>query len=620
MNASTILNEIQQQFEATSEQHRWLQPLYQDMLQASYSADSLPDLLTRLSALIESGQTPLAVYYFERTTSGDLTLAAAGRQPTDSALHQRLEEQLTSLAQAACEAGGLRMRQQAHPARAMLAIPVLVPDRPMDAIGFAFGEADCSPQLILITQLFSTQLALWHTHRLGGTHQRDANDAAAVVDLMDQLASASDLQHACFTLATELADHLQCQRVAVGLRPQARGRCRLMALSGVARFDKRSTTAQAIESAMSEALLRDDVTVWPPRYPDERHAALAHKQLASLDEIQSVLSLPLRDADRNAVGALVVTYDQAGSISQDERFLQAAEQPVASCLQAAMRIEGGPMTRLCRVLGKHWRTWKFRAALVGFALVLAAMWMPLEYQVRCDCQIEPVTRRYVAAPFDGLLAEALVEPGDLVRAGDVLATLDGRELRWELASVEADQKQAIKRRDAAQVAHKYSEQQIAQLEIERLELELQLLRRRTRNLEIKSPVDGIVVSGDLERAEGAPLSVGETLFEIAPLEEMIVEVAVPESEITRVAADSQVTLRLDAYPGQTWDAVIDHIQPRATIREEQNVFVGEARLDNSDQLLRPGMKGRAKVQSERRPLGWILFHKPWEYATKKLGW
>ena len=30
----------------------------------------------------------------------------------------------------------------------------------------------------------------------------------------------------------------------------------------------------------------------------------------------------------------------------------------------------------------------------------------------------------------------------------------------------------------------------------------------------------------------------------------------------------------------------------------------------------PGMKGRAKVVTGHRALGWILFHKPWEYLTK----
>ena len=147
-----------------------------------------------------------------------------------------------------------------------------------------------------------------------------------------------------------------------------------------------------------------------------------------------------------------------------------------------------------------------------------------------------------------------------------------------------------------------------------------MLDHRAENLEIKSPVDGIVVSGDLERAEGAPLTIGQTLFEIAPLEKMIVEVAVPDDEVSQVDEGQAIVVRLDAYPGDRWQAVVTKVQPRSEIREQDNVFVAEAALDNTDGRLRPGMRGRAKIVTPRRPLGWILFHKSWEFLTKKLIW
>ena len=271
-------------------------------------------------------------------------------------------------------------------------------------------------------------------------------------------------------------------------------------------------------------------------------------------------------------------------------------------------------------MGNSWRTWKGRCALAAIVLAFAAMMIPLPYNVNVDCQIEPVTRRFVAAPFEGTLEQALVKPGDIVRKGDVLARMDGREVRWKRASVVAERNQAVKRRDSAQASHNYSEQQIAQLEIQRMDLELQLLDHRAENLEIKSPVDGIVASGDLERAQGAPLTVGQTLFEIAPLESMIVEMSVPDDEISYIAVGQKVDVRLDAFPGQMWETVAARVQPRSEIRDEDNVFIAEAELNNADGRLRPGMKGRAKLETDKRPLGWILFHKPWEYVTKKLSW
>ncbi len=107
--------------------------------------------------------------------------------------------------------------------------------------------------------------------------------------------------------------------------------------------------------------------------------------------------------------------------------------------------------------------------------------------------------------FEGTLDRAFVKPGDSIRQGDLIARMDGREIRLKTASLEADLQQAIKKRDSAQAAHNYAEQQIAQLDVDRLKLELQLLKHREENLEIRSPIDGIVASGDLERAEGVPL-------------------------------------------------------------------------------------------------------------------
>ena len=66
-------------------------------------------------------------------------------------------------------------------------------------------------------------------------------------------------------------------------------------------------------------------------------------------------------------------------------------------------------------------------------------------------------------------------------------------------------------------AGKTAAAQIDQLEIQRQEVKRQLLERRLANLEIKSPIDGIVVAGDLQRSEGVPVNVGQVLYEVAPL-------------------------------------------------------------------------------------------------------
>ena len=137
-------------------------------------------------------------------------------------------------------------------------------------------------------------------------------------------------------------------------------------------------------------------------------------------------------------------------------------------------------------------------AIAATAVIVAAgLCIPVPYDVGVQCELQPDVRRFVAAPHAGEFQKSLVKPGDIVAKGQVLARMEGREVRWELAGVVAEQEHARKSRDVNMAAGKTAAAQIDQLEIQRQEVKRQLLERRLANLEIKSPVDGIVVAGDL---------------------------------------------------------------------------------------------------------------------------
>ncbi|NQT11231.1 MAG: efflux RND transporter periplasmic adaptor subunit [Planctomycetes bacterium] len=493
--------------------------------------------------------------------------------------------------------------------------------RDPEALGVIFPATASLELSVMLVQVAASYLALWHALRESQVNEAEARDAAALLELLDRVENAPDLRHASYVLVNEWQEYLGCRRVAVGVRRSGKGRCHLKAVSGIARFDKRSQSAHAIEAAMDEAVLHGDMTVWQPADEEQQCGALAHKTLCSLEDVSSALSMPLRDHEGRTMGVLVVLgMPPAEPSSQTVAFFCAAERSLATALGVMQRLEEGTLARVGRAVGRLWQARKGKVALVAVFLLLAALAVPLPYRVKCDCRLEPVTQRFVAAPFEDTLEKACVKPGDVVAEGDLLARMDGREIRWKRAGAVADQNQAAKKRDAAMAAHDYAEAQIAKLEMERLDLELRLLDHRAENLDIRSPVDGIVTSGDLERVEGAPLVIGQALFEIAPLEKMIVEIAVADDEVSYVRDGQPIVVRLDAYPGKTWQLELSKVKPRSEIRDQENVFIAEATLDNADGLLRPGMKGRARIVTPRRPLGWILFHKPWEYLAGKLCW
>ena len=110
------------------------------------------------------------------------------------------------------------------------------------------------------------------------------------------------------------------------------------------------------------------------------------------------------------------------------------------------------------------------------------------------------------------------------------------------------------------------------------------------------------------------------LFEIAPLDAMLVEVDVPDRDFSRVRAGLPVSFRLEAFSGWSGEGKIERLHPQSEQRDGANVFVGEAPVAAGAPELRPGMRGRAAIESDRRPLIWIIGHRFVEWMQTTLLW
>lgn len=125
--------------------------------------------------------------------------------------------------------------------------------------------------------------------------------------------------------------------------------------------------------------------------------------------------------------------------------------------------------------------------------------------------------------------------------------------------------------------------------------------------------------GDLSRSIGAPLEVGQALLEIAPLDQMVVELEIPEYEIGHIKKGTLARVRLTAGEGDPIEDSIDVIYPNAELRDDVNVFVAKIEIDNRDGLLRPGMRGDAIAYGPIRPWLWSLTRSGWEKALWWIG-
>ena len=460
-----------------------------------------------------------------------------------------------------------------------------------------------------LTGMLTQTVRQWQQKRLAMQIAVELRSLSDSLQLVQEISGAADPRFAAIVLVNRLRKLFGASQVGLSLNKQG-SRGKVVAVSDVEQFDGNSAAGKLLASAVSQAITCQGDVTWPALDPAQPSAhTLPLKQYGESISASSVAAIQLTDLHDQPTGALLISREGGALTDQQLTYMQQVAnlsfrqyESVARANQSTVEI----VRRL--IMPRSWSTTAKWAALV-FTI---AMLIPLPYRVKCDCRVQPTARRFVAAPYHGILEKSLVEAGEIVTEGQVVARMDGRQLRIELAGLQAEHQGARRKSDSSRAVGEVAQSQIAKMEMRRLAAQIELTQNRMQDLEVRSPIAGIIVSGDLEKAQGAPLETGQTLFEVAPLEKMVAEIGVPESEIQYINEDDTVTLKLNAFPFQSWTGKVERIHPGTEIIDDQTVFVTEVELNNETGLLKPGMEGSAKISTHWTPLGWNLFHNTWE--------
>ncbi|MBN4082694.1 HlyD family efflux transporter periplasmic adaptor subunit, partial [Phycisphaeraceae bacterium AH-315-B13] len=197
-----------------------------------------------------------------------------------------------------------------------------------------------------------------------------------------------------------------------------------------------------------------------------------------------------------------------------------------------------------------------------------------------------------------------------VVAGQLLVKFDTSDL--ELSAVEARQSISQAQSQAADAMRRGNgaEQQQAEAKVMQGQARLDLLNNRIASAQIRAPIDGTIIAGDLTERVGARLKIGEPLFEIAPLDSMRLIAKVADSDIGLVIRAMQDegmvgSVATKAYPDRRFPLTVERIVPMAQAKDGKNTFLVHASLDESAAWMRPGMEGLAKLEVGDRTLLWI---------------
>jgi multidrug resistance efflux pump len=438
----------------------------------------------------------------------------------------------------------------------------------------------------------------------------DKSQIGAVLSLMVMALEHEKFRASATSIATELASRFQCERVSIGFKKGKH--IQVEALSYSAVFDKRTNLIQGIGAAMDEAT---DSIVFATSSQDDALANPAHAYLAEKFNSTNICTLPLT-VSGEIVGAL--TMERIDEKVFDEETLKLCSEIAALLgpllyikrqhdLGLVVRMQDWFRRQLRRLFGEGHPV--FKAAVAGSVLfLLLTILVKGEYRVASDATLEGSVQRAVVAPMDSYIATANARAGDLVESGDVLGTLEDKDLKLEQLRLLGQRAQLQKEYRNALATRDRSESRVISARIAQSNAQLELLREQLARTKLKAPIKGMIVKGDLSQSLGSPVERGKVLFEIAPLDEYRIILQVDEREINEIEEGQQGYLALAALPGETLPFSVSRITPVSSQESGKNTFRVEARLHENSEKLRPGMQGVGKVEVGSRRLLWIWTH------------
>ncbi len=215
--------------------------------------------------------------------------------------------------------------------------------------------------------------------------------------------------------------------------------------------------------------------------------------------------------------------------------------------------------------------------------------------------VEAIDYARFGATVAGRVNTLVVDEGDRVRKGDVLARLDDRQplarlddARARLRMAEADIARAETLLNRGVVAVQALER--AQQERDQAASAVALFARQLEDYTITSPLDGVVMKRNVE--PGETVAANTVLFEISSTARKRVAADVDERDIAGVRMGAPLAAHADGFPDEVFEAKVTNIRRQGDA--SSRTFRVEADLP-SDTKLMIGMTVDVDVVTGERP-------------------
>ena len=493
----------------------------------------------------------------------------------------------------------------------VMACPIMVDDRLFGVVSFEMTARAQAKQRAAL------QVLTWGIAWLELLARDWAGSAAGrlgiVVETIARAVAHDTCKAAAIAVVNELARQLNCERVTIGFRDGQD--MKVTAMSNTASLEESANLVRAVSAAMNEAVDQDKLVVLPVADNDQGVLVRAHEQLRAQFGADAICTMPFSH-NGEVLGALSIERNRKRTFdTQTLALCETVAAVVGPILQikrdahlpGLVKLRNAWRRQLAKLAGRGHLSLKTGIVAVA-GLVLFLAFARGDFRIDAEAQLEGKVQRVVVAPFDGYIAEAPARAGDIVERDQLLARLEDRDLKLEHAKWSGERAQLLKSQREALAKHERAEISILHARREQAEAELALAEEKLARTQLKAPLAGIVVSGDLSQSLGAPIERGEVLFEVAPLDAYRIMLEIDERDIAHVQPGQRGELALSGLPHQRHAFSVERILPVSTARDGGNFFRVEARLADPADSLRPGMAGVGKIDAGERRLIWIWTH------------
>ena len=255
---------------------------------------------------------------------------------------------------------------------------------------------------------------------------------------------------------------------------------------------------------------------------------------------------------------------------------------------------------------------------VGAAAVLVLGCIPFwRDSVEERFVLEPQQRAVVRTTVPGMVTTVHFHEGQPVNAGDRVVEMRDLDLQAELARANAEYARASARNVNAQL--RYADFNPEERDQQRLLVAKTVLNERAQQLNLTSPISGMVTTPRMNDLVGTYVAEGTPVAEIVDTRTMQAKIFIPEDAFEEMSQIDNALLRMDAKwkpvhaATFAWSPVSRQLEkglmPPAKYKGMRPpvYYVLDMTVENPNGELKTGMTGTAKINGQRRSTWWMLF-------------